>query len=199
MQDGANRPNGEAGQGLRGRGSRVIRRFGREGSGSAAIEFAIVAFPLILLLLAVLEVGLVYFATFALEGATAQGARLIRTGQAQSQKFSATQFKTEVCKNLTAPIQCSGLKLDVRHFSSFGGADMTNPLDAKGNLKANFSYDPGTGGDVVVVRAFYEWDLTAKLPKDIALSNMANGNRLLVATVAFRNEPFQSTTTSASR
>ena len=41
-----------------------------------------------------------------------------------------------------------------------------------------------------MVRAFYEWTLAAKLPKEVGLSNMANGNRLLVATAAFRNEPF---------
>jgi hypothetical protein len=43
----------------------------------------------------------------------------------------------------------------------------------------------------VVVRAFYEWGLMAKFPKQIGLGNMANGNRLLAATVAFRNEPFK--------
>ena len=168
-------------------------RFGRDSSGASALEFALVATPLILLLLAVLEVGVVYFANFQLEAATAKGARLIRTGQAQSQNFDAAKFKTEVCKHLSAPVTCGGLKLDVRHYSSFGGAgaNLTNPIDANGNLKTNFTYDPGVGGDVVVVRAFYEWALIAKLPKDIALSNMANGDRLLVATVAFRNEPFQ--------
>jgi hypothetical protein len=58
-------------------------------------------------------------------------------------------------------------------------------------MKANFTYDPGVGGDVVVVRTFYEWDIAAKLPKPIGLSNMANGARLLAATAAFRNEPFK--------
>ena len=52
---------------------------------------------------------MVYFANFNLESATAQGARLIRTGQAQTQGFNATQFKTEVCKHITAPITCDGL------------------------------------------------------------------------------------------
>ena len=168
----------------------TLRRFRRDKSGASALEFALVAMPLMLLLLAVLEVGLVYFANFSLENAVAQGARLIRTGQVQSQGFSADQFKTEVCKHLSAQISCSELKLDVRKFTSFGGAQLTDPLDGNGNLKQNFSFDPGVGGDVVVVRAFYEWNLTAKLPKDIALSNMANGDRLLVATAAFRNEPF---------
>ena len=172
--------------------ARLLRAFGRDQAGASALEFAIVATPFILTLLAVFEVGLVYFATFDLESATAQGARLVRTGQAQTQGFNATQFKNEVCKFITAPITCAGLNLDVRHYSSFSnaGSNLTNPLDANGNLKTNFSYDPGGAGDVVVVRAFYEWPLAAKLPKEIGLSNMSNGDRLLVATAAFRNEPY---------
>ncbi|HMK42068.1 MAG TPA: TadE/TadG family type IV pilus assembly protein [Methyloceanibacter sp.] len=171
----------------------TLRAFGANASGASALEFALVATPLILTLLAVLEVGLVYFATFNLESATAQGARLIRTGQAQTQGFNATQFKTEVCKHIIPPITCDGLRLDVRHYTSFGnaGANPTTPLDGSGNLKANFSYDPGTGGDVVVVRAFFEWPLTALFPRDIDPGNMQNGDRLLAATAVFRNEPFQ--------
>jgi Flp pilus assembly protein TadG len=169
----------------------AIGHFRRDPSGASALEFALIAFPLILLLLAALEVGIVYFANFSLENATTQGARLIRTGQAQTQKFDAAKFKSEVCKHLSAPISCAGLRLDVRHFSKFGDAALTEPLDGDGNLKTNFAYEPGEGSDVVIVRAFYEWDVTAKLPKQIGLSNMGNGNRLLAATVAFRNEPFK--------
>lgn len=169
----------------------AIERFGRDRSGASALEFAFLAVPLILLLFAALQVGIVYFANFSLENATSQGARLIRTGQAQTQKFDAAKFKAEVCKHITPPITCAGLKLDVKRFSSFGGATLTNPLDSNGNLKTNFSYEPGEGGDVVLVRAFYEFTLPAKLPKQIGLGNMSNGNRLLAATVAFRNEPFK--------
>lgn len=173
-----------------------FRRFGRDASGASALEFAIVAVPLILLLLVTLEVGIVFFANYSLENATAQGARMLRTGQAQNQKFDAAKFKAEVCKHITAPLSCGKLKLDVQRFTSFGGAGLTQPLDANGNLKTNFTYDPGVGGDVVVVRAFYPLDLPARLPLDIRMSNMKDGNRLLVATVAFRNEPFQVTSTT---
>ena len=79
----------------------------------------------------------------------------------------------------------------MRHFSKFGDASLTNPLDGNGNLKTNFAYEPGEASDVVIVRAFYEWNVTAKLPKQIGLGNMTNGNRLLAATAAFRNEPFK--------
>jgi hypothetical protein len=169
------------------------QRFGRDASGSAAIEFALVAVPLLLLLLIILEVGVVFFANYSLEHATAQGARMLRTGQAQAQKFDAAKFKAEVCKHITAPLTCGKLKLDVKRYTNFSGTEMTQPLDASGGLKTNFSYDPGAGGDVVVVRAFYPLDLPARLPLDIRMSNMKDGNRLLIATVAFRNEPFQPT------
>ena len=191
MHKGSDQPETETGQRLEGGRWRGLRRFGRDASGASALEFALVAVPLVLMLLAALQVGLVYFANFTLENATAQGARLIRTGQAQTQKFDAGTFKNEVCKHLSDMLPCVGLKLDVRSFANFSGADLTDPLDSSGNLKTNFTYDPGQGGDVVVVRAFYAWDLPSLLPSEISLSNMNGGNRLLIATVAFRNEPFK--------
>ena len=175
-------------------GQRVLTRFGgfgRNSSGATALEFAIVAGPFLLLLFGIFAVALVFAGNMALENAAEQGARLIRTGEAQTQSFDAARFKTEVCKYLTAPLSCGGLKLDVRTFTNFASADLTNPLDSGGNVKSGFGYAPGVGGDVVVVRAFYEWDLLAAMPPIIRLSNMTNGNRLLIATVAFRNEPFK--------
>lgn len=166
-----------------------LGRFATDRSGASAIEFALVAAPFLFLLFAVMEVGLVYFANFSLESAVSYGARLVRTGQAQTQSFDAARFKTEVCKHLTTPITCGGLRLDVRHFSSFTSSDLTSPLQ-NGVMKASFNYDPGEGGDIVVVRAFFEWDLTSIFAKAVRLSNMANGDRMLIATAAFRNEPF---------
>jgi Flp pilus assembly protein TadG len=173
------------------RGLTRLGGFGHNSSGASALEFAIVAGPFLLLVFGILAVGLVFAGNMTLENAIDQGARLIRTGEAQSQGFDAAKFKSEVCKYLTAPLSCGGLKLDVRTFATFGSSDLTNPLDSSGNLKSGFSYAPGVGGDVVVVRAFYEWDLLAAMPQAIRLSNMPNGNRLLIATAAFRNEPFK--------
>jgi Flp pilus assembly protein TadG len=172
---------------------RGLRQFGRDRSGASALEFALVAVPLILLLLVILQLGLVFLGTYMLEHATAQGARLIRTGQAQAQGFDATAFKTEVCKHLTAPLSCTGLKLDVRRFTSFSSTELTDPLDAGGAMKTNFNYDPGNGGDVVVVRGFYEFDIPRLFPVEIRMGNMQGGSRILIATAAFRNEPFTST------
>ncbi len=155
--------------------SRVVR----DSSGSSAIEFAIVAAPFLALVFLALQVGLVYFANGELENAVAQGARLIRTGEAQTQNFDAGRFKTEVCKNLTALLSCAHLSLDVRTFSSFGGTNLTNPLDGSGNLKTVGS----ATSQAWVARSlssgrFYDWDLPTKFPKaissiEVSLSNIA--------------------------
>src|SRR5262245_17195434 len=169
-------------------GSR-LGQFARDCFGASALEFAIVAMPFLLLTLGIFEVGLVYFANQELDNAVAYGARLIRTGQAQTGGMDIAQFKDKMCKQLIT-LNCNGIKLDVRAFSDFSGAQLTQPLDGAGNLKQTFTFNPGNPGDIVVVRAFYEWDLASKLPEEVGLSNMANGNRLLVSTVAFRNEPY---------
>ncbi len=169
----------------------ALRRFGRTEDGATALEFGLVAAPFFALLFALIEVGLVFFANFTLENAVDSAARLIRTGQAQTQGFDADKFKTEVCSQIVALFDCNnGLKIDVRNFQTFASVTLPAALDKDGKLTNNFVYQMGSGEDIVVVRAFYEWDLIAKIP-GAGLGNMGNGNRLLAATAAFRNEPYE--------
>jgi Flp pilus assembly protein TadG len=170
------------------RAGRTFFRFRHECSGASGIEFAMLAAPLIWLLFAITEVGLVNFANFSLENGVTEAARLIRTGQAQQQGFDAGKFHTELCKYISAPLQCSKVQVDVRKFANFAGSQLTG-ANADGTV--NTGFDPGVGGDVVVVRAFYDWSVMAKLPRGVSLANMGNGDRMLVATAAFRNEPFK--------
>ena len=167
----------------------LLRRLHDDRSGTTALEFAIIATPFFALMLAIIEVSLVFFVNFTLENAVDKASRMIRTGQVQEQGFSETQFKQTICDNTSAIFNCmTGLKLDVAKYNDFSGVNIPDPLDADGELKSNFGFDPGVAGDVVIVRAFYEWDLIAQLPG--GLGNMPSGGRLLSATAAFRNEPF---------
>ena len=62
-----------------------FRRLGKRGnSGSAAVEFALIAPVFFLLLFAIFETGMLFFADMTLENGVAVTARLIRTGQAQT-------------------------------------------------------------------------------------------------------------------
>lgn len=179
---------------LRVAGKRVLRtlrsgRFRTDKRGAAAVEFALTAFPFFALLFAALETGLVFFAEQTMESGVSRAARLIRTGQAQGGKFDESKFKDAVCHYMIVVSDCTtNLYVDVRTYKSFNNTDFSSPT-AGGKLKKDFKYDPGVGGDIVVVRAFYEYQTYFNF-FGYDMSNLSNGKRLLGAASAFRNEPF---------
>jgi hypothetical protein len=117
--------------------------------------------------------------------------RLVRTGQAQSAGLNMDTFKAKICDQIMLLFACTAnLKLDVRTFTNFSDMTLTRPVDANGNLKTDdFKYDPGKGGQIVLVRAYYEWP-TFVTSLGNNLTDLPDGNRLLAAAAAFRNEPF---------
>ena len=170
---------------------RILRRFARRDDGAAAVEFAMVAAPFLALVFAILETAIVFFAGQVLETAAADSARLVMTGQAQKGGLSQAQFKQEVCNRVFGLFDCNaGIKVDVRTYNSFSAADMSKPIDGSGNVTFTPSYQPGTPGDIVVVRLLYEWPVWVSL-LGLNLSDLSGGKRLIMATAAFRNEPYQ--------
>jgi Flp pilus assembly protein TadG len=175
----------------------VARRFARQQDGSAVVEFALVITPFLVLLFAIFETTLIFFSGQALETAVADASRLILTGQAQGQGMSQADFKSAVCAKIYGLFNCQqGVYVDVKTFSSFSGVTMPSPVDAQGNFQNNFSYQPGGPCDIVVVRLFYQWPLQVPLLGLNKLSDMNGNSRVLVATSAFRNEPFGNSTCS---
>src|SRR5205807_8743381 len=101
-----------------------------------------------------------------------------------------SKFKNAACAKIFGLFDCqNGVNVDVQTFTSFAGVTMNSPLDANGNFQNNMNYKPGGPGDIVVVRLFYQWPVYVSL-LGFNLSNMSGGKRLLVATAAFRNEPY---------
>jgi Flp pilus assembly protein TadG len=170
----------------------IARRFLRRQDGAAAVEFGLVAVPFLALVFAIIETALVFFAGQALETAGTDSARLIMTGQAQTSGFDQKKFKDAVCGKVYGLFNCSGgLHVDVKKFPSFANVDLSKPIDSKGNLNtSNFGYEPGGPGDIVVVRLMYQWPVYVSL-LGLNLADMAGNKRLLMTTVAFRNEPYQ--------
>lgn len=168
---------------------RIVRRFRRDKDGVAAVEFALVAGPFLFLLFAIIELAMVFFAGQVLETATASASRLIMTGQAQTQNFNQAAFKNEICNKTNALMNCAGIAVDVRTYTNFSSASTSQPVSGGAVNYAGMTYVQGTGGDIVVVRAVYEWPVL--MPTfGLTVGGLANGKRLLMATAAFRNEPF---------
>jgi Flp pilus assembly protein TadG len=169
-------------------GSSSARRLVHRQDGAAAVEFALVAAPFIALMFAILETGLVFFASQTLETVASDSARLIMTGQ--SQTMTQAQFTNAVCAKIYGLFNCSSMLLDVQKYTSFSSANTSLPVDRSGNVQsASFGFNQGGPGDIIVMRLMYPWPVWMSL-LGFNLSNMSGNQRLLMATVAFANEPF---------
>lgn len=162
-----------------------------DNSGVAAVEFALIAAPFFFLLFGLLEISLIFIVSTTLEHGLNEASRQIRTGSAQNNQINQAQFLSDVCDELFGLLDCdNNLAIDVRVFSNFGSATFTSGVDDSGNFSsADFVFNPGVRSDIVLARAYYEWELITPIIS-APLTNLTNGNRLISAGVAFRNEPF---------
>jgi Flp pilus assembly protein TadG len=170
----------------------VLRRFRRSRGGSAAVEFALVAPAFFALLFAIIETAIMFFAGQVLETITQTSARTILTGQTQTAGLTLTQYQNNVVCPLTPVIfDCHKIFIDVENYtSSFQNIVINNEIDTNGNFTSGaLQFSPGNPGDVVVVRLFYKWPLFVT-GLGYNVSNLTGNQRLLVATAAFRNEPY---------
>lgn len=177
------------------------RRFRRDNSGVAAVEFAMVAGPFFLLLFAMMEVGFMFLGQMSLENAIEQAGREIRTGQAQA--MTSANFKTAICNRMAMlRARCNAeLNVDVRAYTSFtaaatGATQTCDPRDANGAIDPAYqgAFQPGNGGtaetsSIIIVCASLRWEIMSYLPT-LGVSNMAGNNFLIMANRIFRNEPF---------
>jgi len=168
------------------------RAFIADRKGAAAVEFALVALPFIALLLALIQTFLVFFAQQHLESVAAASSRIILTGQAQAQSLTQSQYAQTVCSNVAILFDCNKLMIDVEVADSWGAANTGTPaltFDGQGKVTNTWKYDPGKPGDIVVMRVMYQWPVFLG-PLGFNLANLANGNRLMVSSVAFMNEAY---------
>jgi len=181
-------------------GKRRRNRFGafiKDRKGATAVEFALIATPFLALIAALIQTFLIFFAQSQLESAVRKSGRQILTGQVQSQDASLTQtqataaFHQTVCNNGASLFTCAGLMVDVQVASQWSSANTGVPTliyDSNGNVTNTWQFNPGSAGDIVVVRVMYLWPVFFG-PIAFNMANQANGSRLIMASAAFQNEP----------
>jgi|HubBroStandDraft_1064217.scaffolds.fasta_scaffold20573_2 Flp pilus assembly protein TadG len=170
-----------------------MSRFIRDERAATAVEFSLLVAPLMFLILASLQLSIIFFAGSVLQSAATSAGRQLMTGVVQDANDTQSQFNTVVCNNAPVLFTCSNIMVDVESASSYSSistASLTPTYDSNGNITNTWSYVPGGPGDIVILRVMYSWPVVAGalLP---GLANQSNGNRLLVATSVFKNEPYQ--------
>jgi Flp pilus assembly protein TadG len=178
--------------------------------GVSAVEFGLVAAPFFALILAIVDVALIFMAQEALETAVEKSARLVLTGQATCTSGStspctsltAATFKQSVCDALPSAFGCgssvqsgtgytmSGVMVDLQPATSFSNANTGAPTltYSNGNVTNVWQFLPGQAGSIEVMRVMYQWPVFPG-PLNLNLANLSNGAYLLMATAVFRNEP----------
>src|SRR3954452_24781867 len=106
---------------------RELSRFRGARGGATAVEFALIGPIFFALLIAILQVGIVFFAEQALQSAAVAASRVVLTGQAQSSSTTKTQFMDAICPKIQALFTCANLMVDVQSYSSFDAANYSTP------------------------------------------------------------------------
>lgn len=185
----ANRTTGFFSATMRGCRRALTCRLGNR--GAAAVEFALIAAPLVFMICACIELGLVILVSVTLDNATDIASRGIRTGLTNSSNSSIATFKQTVCNNMGwLSSSCPGsLTIDVQTYNSFASVPLTNPVSGGKLDTTGMGYNVGNGTAIQMVRAYYDWPLFTPFLQ-AGLSTLGNGDALITSKVVFRNEPF---------
>ncbi|WP_292050565.1 MULTISPECIES: TadE/TadG family type IV pilus assembly protein [unclassified Brevundimonas] len=158
--------------------------------GATAVEFALVALPFFALLLGIFEVALILTVSALLENAVSQSGRLVRTGQV-SRNATADEFKEEICERMTVFEKAclNRIQIDLQPVASFSNPGITNPID-QGDFDPNkLKFNIGEARSFMLMRVWYRQPVVTPFLGH-AMTRLNNGDTLLHAATAFRNEPF---------
>lgn len=173
-----------------------LLRWKTDTAGATAVEFALVAIPFFMFIMALVGCAFYFFISNSIERGMDQTTRLIRTGAAVKNKMTVDQFKQGICDGAGAWVDCNQIHIRVDRYTGWDQVDGTGPCADSDqsnsgpvvgtNLIAIYS---GTASDVVVVTTCYMWKSASMLPL-FKLGNMSDGSMTLRSTTAFRSEPY---------
>ena len=178
-----------------------LRRLRRQEEGSTAIEFAIVSTPFLMFIFGLVGVAFYFFIMSSVEKGMDQASRLVRTGQAVTQKMTVDQFKQAICDNAGKWVKCDRLQLfvsNIAHTATYSEWASVTPHSCvsqnqtlQSDLKGSdyIAIYSGAASDVVIVTACYKWDFAARIPF-LRLGNMSDGSLMMQSLTAFRSEPY---------
>lgn len=190
-----------------GRGSPAgsARRLKDDERGMAAVEFAIVAMPFMMVLFGIMSVCMLFFATLYTENAVWVASRDLRTGifqtAASGSRYAGltgdtlkNEFKKLICERTANYSDCmTNMRVLVQARTSFSSMTapncLTNTSDLVSDTDAMAAFNAGAASSVVMVTACYKWRFGGQLPF-LKLGNMADGSLLIQASASFRTEPY---------
>lgn len=166
---------------------RAVRRFEKDEDGATAVEFALIAAPFFLLIFAILETAIMFFAGQYFETAVDDTARLLRTGQL-GPNTTIAQFRTELCSRINFMLDCNNVAVNVQTAGTF--AQLTDPPgpDSSGVFPPDTLPTPGPS-QIMQVAASYKWPIYTNFAAPLMYSDGSRFTLLRVTSVMV-TEPY---------
>lgn len=185
----------------------LFSRLWKRTEGASAVEFTMVAMPLVLTLVGIIEVALILFVNVLLEGSLRDAARYGITGFT-TDGLDRTAMIKKIVKDRTAGlIDMNKVRIETLVYQNFSDIGKPEPFTDKSpfngvydvgepfvDVNGNGKWDADMGaagvggpGAVVVYRVSYDWPLLTGLLTPLLGSH---GYVHLSVSTAVRNEPF---------
>ncbi|KXO79362.1 TadE/TadG family type IV pilus assembly protein [Brucella anthropi] len=169
-----------------------LRRFVRAQNGVAAVEFALLIFPFLLIVFATIEVGMSFTARQVISNATETVARRLQTGQIRGTAISEEALRKELCQQMQFMVAsgCPNLSFNLGTYEGFGRVPTDKILDDEGRLTRTGI--TGTSGTSTInqLNVVYAWPVLTNILYLIESPHAAGGTMPLFATLTWQNEPF---------
>lgn len=170
----------------------AVRGLLRDGRGTSAIEFALLAPIFFAVSVSSLEAGWLMVRSTLLDRAVSETVRSVRVGEASAPR-SQEAFKAAICAAAMVIPDCLGAltveMTEVASASDFPSADVTC-ADRGARVQPTIAYKEGSRSAIMYLRVCALADpFTPGLGLALALPKDAKGGYRLVSTAAFMNEP----------
>ena len=166
-----------------------MNRFLQCQRGGPAVEFAVLAPVVIAVILAALEVAVIFLAKSYLETATEDAARYVMTNQANSMTSSA-QLQTQVCNYIGALFNCANLIVELEPApTSVAQMSAAMPqFDSTGALTNPTTFSIAAAPSKMMLIVMYQWPVFGGIA-GLNFGSLGNGTLLMTSTQIFQIEP----------
>jgi Flp pilus assembly protein TadG len=176
--------------------ARQVPRFiSAQDGGTEFVEFAIVILPFLAVVIAIFQISYFLFAQQTLQTAAAEFGRQFMTNQGPAQNATVNgngQLKSTaaICNIISPLLSCGSVVVNVQSYQDYQSANTSAPSMYDNNCNAinSWNYTAGNPGQVVVIQLMYPLRIITG-PLGFGLSNVCNGNMMVMGVTAIRVEP----------
>lgn len=159
---------------------RGLRKLKKNEEGATAIEFAMVAPVLLLLIFGIIELGIMFTTQSALEGAASNAARTYKAEARSNSNGAAIGLIRNLIVSYGGGLLKPGkMRVVAQRLGSWGSSSMPNSAN-------NNTGNSGRTGQIIQYRVYYNYSISTPILKNVFGSN---GNLSLRASTVVQNEP----------